>query len=126
MKLFGNATDSDVEYILDVVRELLETSDSVGEALGVESNLLEDLTMGSTETDGQASANGQTSRGSQNVSAGRKTIVSVLVVSVVAFVSLSAFFAYRRNETGRGGYSTTEGDQPTMAATADQEELYAA
>ena len=50
LKLFGIPTASDMEEILRVVGELLETDD-VGEALGDEKGLIEDPTLNSTETD---------------------------------------------------------------------------
>lgn len=120
LKLFGNATDADVEDILYVVRELLET-DSVGEALSIESSLIDDPTFNSTESDaGQGSTNAQSSGNSKHMSAGRKATIWLLGI---AFVALAGFFAYRRFQTRINVASEGDG---TMAGTADQEQLYGA
>ena len=100
LKLFGNPTDGDVEEILRVVRDLLET-DSVGEALGVENGLIADATLNSTETDaGQGSVRSQGSTNSQQMSTLRKSLISMLVLIIVALAG--------------------------FAATADRDELYGA
>ena len=119
MKLFGNATNDDVEEILDIVHEILDRDD-LGEALGAENSLIEDPTLNSTESDaGLGSANSQTSGNSRQMSTGKKTIIAVFVIVGVVFLAGLAY-TYSRGKDGDGS------GQRTMAATADQEELYGA
>ena len=91
LKLFGNTTEEDVEYILEVVDALLKNG--MGEALAVENGFIDDLNTNTTKSDADKDGHLHSSRASQGMSAGRKIMVSLLVTASVAFI---AVFAYRR------------------------------
>lgn len=125
LKLFGNATEGDIEYILEVIEGLLETD--MDGTLGVE-NGLEDINEDSTASDGDKDNDANSITDTQEMTAGRKAMISLLSVAVVAMLGV---FAYRRFSQPRDeDDSNCEGSQDslphTMAVTDQRERLYVA
>lgn len=90
LKLFGETTDEDIDHILEVIEGLIEND--MDEALGPE-NGLEDGNDGTKSGGGDQGSNASATKSSEKMSAGRKAMISILSVAVVAMVGA---FAYRR------------------------------
>lgn len=96
--MFGNATDSEIDGILEKVRELL-ADDLTKASLGVENSLIiDDVNKNSTAIDGRSATNGSepTSK-SQGISAGLKVGISFLALAAVAFAVVVVYRSSHRN-----------------------------
>lgn len=113
-----------MEYILQVVENFLETG--VGQALGTENGLIDDVNKNSTESDGGKAGGFQAARGSQGLSAGHKVMISLLTIAVVVLV---AGFAYRQINKPVVHLDDEEDDEsnpPIKISTEDRDRMYGA
>jgi len=126
LKLFGNATEAELEYILEVVEGLLEMD--MREALGAENGLIGDLNTGSTETDDPGKG-ARASKATNGMTVARKIMISLLTVAVVAFIVL---YAYRRSNRQKSDLEIDrneggeEGENIEPNSSSDREHLFGA